>query len=57
MKELGVDWRLDPTHEIEYAHEKFAKEIFEADMTILHSEIYCGEIWAVVFPSYSVDYV
>jgi len=57
MKELGVDWRLDPTHEIEYTQETFAKEIFEADMTILHSEICWGEIWAVVVPSYSVDHV
>ena len=50
MKELAVDWRLDPTHEIEYTQENFEQEMVEADLTILHSEVHWGEIWAVVLP-------
>ncbi|MCI5130093.1 MAG: class I SAM-dependent methyltransferase [Candidatus Electrothrix sp. EH2] len=57
MKELGVDWRLDPTHEIEYTRKDFEQEMLEAGLTILRSEIHWGEIWAVVLPSSSVHSV
>jgi SAM-dependent methyltransferase len=45
-KELGVEWRLDPTHEIEYTVETFAGEMAEAGLRIACQEIRWGEIWA-----------
>lgn len=45
-KELGVEWRLDPTHEIEYTIETFAAEMAEAGLKIAHQEVHWGEIWA-----------
>jgi len=49
-KELGVEWRLDPTHETEYTIESFSKEMQEARLEILHQEVRWGEIWAEVAP-------
>lgn len=45
-KELGVEWRLDLTHEIEYTLEGFEQEMKEADLFISYKEIRWGEIWA-----------
>jgi 2-polyprenyl-3-methyl-5-hydroxy-6-metoxy-1,4-benzoquinol methylase len=45
-QELGVEWRLDPTHEIEYTLESFAQEMKEARLNIIHQEVRWGEIWA-----------
>ena len=47
-KELGVEWRLDGTHEIEYTLETFAKEMAEAGLKTDHLEVRWGEIWALV---------
>jgi len=47
-KELGVEWRLDPTHETEYTLESFAEEMQEANLTITHLEVRWGEIWSEV---------
>jgi len=47
-KELGVEWRLDRTHEIEYTQESFEAEIEEAGLVIAHLEVRWGEIWAEV---------
>ncbi|MEX5215247.1 MAG: class I SAM-dependent methyltransferase [Nitrospiraceae bacterium] len=47
-RELGVEWRLDPTHETEYTLESFAEEIEQAGCRILHQEVRWGEIWAEV---------
>lgn len=49
-KELGVEWRLDPTHETEYTLETFVEEMKEADLTISHLEVRWGEIWSEVMP-------
>ena len=49
-RELGVEWRLDPTHEIEYTAESFAAEVREAGFTIRHAEHRWGEIWAEILP-------
>ncbi|MBW1676053.1 MAG: methyltransferase domain-containing protein [Deltaproteobacteria bacterium] len=49
-KELGVHWRLDPTHETEYTLESFAEEITTAGLEITHQEVRWGEIWAEVVP-------
>jgi len=45
-KELGLDWRLDPTHFTEYTQESFEQEIAEAGLEITHKEIRWGEIWS-----------
>ena len=45
-KELGVEWRLDPTHEIEYTLETFAAEMGEANLKVTHLEVRWGEIWS-----------
>jgi len=45
-KELGVEWRLDSTHETEYTLESFAEEIAAAKLTITYQEIRWSEIWA-----------
>jgi 2-polyprenyl-3-methyl-5-hydroxy-6-metoxy-1,4-benzoquinol methylase len=50
-KELGVEWRLDPTHETEYTLETFAEEMREANLQIDHLEVRWGEIWSEVSPN------
>lgn len=47
-RELGVEWRLDTTHETEYTLESFADEIREAGCRIAYQEVRWGEIWAEV---------
>jgi SAM-dependent methyltransferase len=50
-KELGVEWRLDPTHETEYTQDSFDHEMAEADLVITHQQVQWGEIWAEVRPA------
>lgn len=45
-KSLGMEWRLDPTHCIEYTSESFAGELGEAGLAAVHQEVRWGEIWA-----------
>jgi 2-polyprenyl-3-methyl-5-hydroxy-6-metoxy-1,4-benzoquinol methylase len=47
-KELGVEWRLDPTHETEYTMEEFEAEMKDAGLFVAYKEIRWGEIWAEV---------
>lgn len=47
-KELGIEYRLDRTHFIEYTFDKFKKEMEEAGLKITQYSIQFGEIWAVV---------
>jgi len=47
-KELGVEWRLDLTHETEYTLETFAEEMRAANLQIDHLEVRWGEIWSEV---------
>lgn len=49
-QELGVEWRLDPTHETEYTSESFQEEMTQAKLKITYQEIRWGEIWAEVVP-------
>lgn len=49
-QELGVEWRLDPTHETEYTLESFAQEMEDAGLRINSQVVKWGEIWAVVLP-------
>jgi len=47
-KELGIDYRLDPTHFIEYTREDFLKELLEAGLKQKSLDIRWGEIWCEV---------
>ena len=45
-KELGVEYRLDASHYIEYKFESFKNEIAAAGLNIIMYSIQFGEIWA-----------
>jgi len=47
-KELGLDWRLDEDHKIEYTPETFEEEMTAANLQIQHVEYRWDEIWAVL---------
>lgn len=47
-KELGVEWRSDPTHFTEYTLESLKNELEKADLNFKKYSIQFGEIWAVV---------
>lgn len=49
-RELGVEYRLDPTHETEYTLESFAAEMHEAGLRVTHQEVRWGEVWAECEP-------
>jgi hypothetical protein len=49
-RELGVEWRLDPTHETEYTLESFTAEVNAAGVTVADLQVRWGEIWATVTP-------
>lgn len=44
-KELGLEWRIDPTHETEYTQEQFTCELACAGLYITDFQIRWGEIW------------
>ena len=45
-KELGVEYRLDNSHYIEYTLEGFKEELRQANLELLKFSIQFGEIWA-----------
>ncbi len=45
-RELGVEWRLDPTHAVEYAEGEFDRELSEAGLKLRERKVLWGEIWA-----------
>jgi hypothetical protein len=49
-RELGAEWRLDPTHKTEYTLETFSEEMAAAGLRILYQEVRWGEIWAEAVP-------
>ncbi|MDR2051746.1 MAG: glycosyltransferase [Deltaproteobacteria bacterium] len=49
-KELGLEWRLDATHETEYTLESFAEEMDAAGLAVIHQEIRWSEIWCEACP-------
>lgn len=49
-KEIGVDYRLDDTHFIEYLFPEFENEIFESNLRLSKVYFKWGEIWAVAIP-------
>jgi YrbI family 3-deoxy-D-manno-octulosonate 8-phosphate phosphatase len=50
-KELGVEWRLDDTHELEYTAETLEAELREAGMEITETIVRWGEYWVSARPS------
>jgi 2-polyprenyl-3-methyl-5-hydroxy-6-metoxy-1,4-benzoquinol methylase len=47
-KELGIEYRLDSTHKIEYTLESLQEELERAGLGIKSVSIKFGEIWALV---------
>lgn len=47
-KELGLEWRLDKNHYIEYTLETFKDELKRADLKIQNYSVQFGEIWAII---------
>lgn len=47
-KNLGLDYRLDDTHFIEYTKESFLNEINQANLRVSKFDVRWGEIYAVV---------
>lgn len=54
-KELGIDYRLDPTHFVEYTQEGYFEELRQAGLKVTYVEFRWGEIWSVVEPLYNAD--
>jgi SAM-dependent methyltransferase len=55
QEELAVDYRLDPTHEVEYTQDGFREEMAEAGLAVESLEAIWGELWAVVYPERAGD--
>lgn len=49
-KELGLEYRLDKTHFIEYTMDSFVQELREPSFIVKEYSIQFGEIWAYVVP-------
>nr|WP_319540000.1 class I SAM-dependent methyltransferase [uncultured Methanospirillum sp.] len=49
--DLGIDYRLDPTHYIEYKKRELENELNDAELKILSVEHGWGEVWCVVVSS------
>lgn len=49
-KEIGIDYRLDDTHYIEFTKEIFQQEMDDAGLEIKSIDIRWGEVWAVMTP-------
>lgn len=49
-KELGVEWRLDPTHETEYTQAQLERELGHAGLTITECVARWGEYWVSATP-------
>jgi 2-polyprenyl-3-methyl-5-hydroxy-6-metoxy-1,4-benzoquinol methylase len=47
-KELGLEYRLDKSHHIEYTYNSFKDEIESIGLKIVQSTVQFGEIWAKV---------
>ncbi len=56
-QELGIDYRLDPTHLAEYTLESFAAEMADAGLDVIHQEARWGEIWAEAVPRLATDQI
>lgn len=50
-KELGVEWRLDLTHETEYTREQLTRELGHAGLRIVDLQAVWGEYWLEARPA------
>ncbi|MDR2075664.1 MAG: glycosyltransferase [Desulfovibrio sp.] len=50
-RELGLEWRLDTSHETEYTQEEFLREMRDAALTVRHIEFRWSEIWCELYPA------
>jgi hypothetical protein len=50
-KELGIEWRLDSTHRIEYTEDEFRKELAESGLDLQKIIFKWGEMYVVAVPS------
>jgi cyclopropane fatty-acyl-phospholipid synthase-like methyltransferase len=50
-KELGVEWRLDVTHETEYTQAQLEQELREAGLRVSELIVRWGEYWAAAVPA------
>lgn len=50
-RELGLEYRLDHEHELEYTRETFEAELAKAGLEIVYSETRWGEIWCEARPT------
>jgi 2-polyprenyl-3-methyl-5-hydroxy-6-metoxy-1,4-benzoquinol methylase len=48
--EKGIEWRLDPTHKIEYTEDTLDKELNRSGLKMITCEKRWGEIYAVAVP-------
>lgn len=49
-KEMGIEWRLDDTHFIEYTLGSFKNEVGVAGYKIDNYSVQFGEIWSIIVP-------
>ncbi|MBF0268007.1 MAG: methyltransferase domain-containing protein [Alphaproteobacteria bacterium] len=49
-RELGVEWRTDPTHHIEYTLQELADELQSGGLTVDEIKVCWGEAWVVAHP-------
>mgnify|MGYP006422063145 CR=1 FL=1 len=49
-REIGVDWRLDDTHETEYTLESMREELDRADLDVVEIQSRWGELWVQAHP-------
>lgn len=54
-KELGVEWRLDETHETEYTRGQLEAELGEAGLSITECQTRFGEYWLSAMPVAQVE--
>lgn len=49
-RELGLEYRLDPTHTIEYTTPVLKKELAQAGLKLKNYSIQFGELWGIATP-------
>lgn len=49
-RKLGVEWRLDPTHEVEHTADQLREELAEGGLEIVECTTQWGEYWLVARP-------
>lgn len=50
-RELGIEWRLDPTHETEYTRAQLDAELSEGGLSITECHTQWGEYWCEARPA------